>query len=151
LFITSELVPYHYRALVQSLVYAITTVVNFGVSFATLPLYRYVGVWAFVPLFIVPPALALTYLWAVMPETRGREIHEIVAQLMSQAGGGSVAPISVVDKGQKCAGEAVTERRRSRADTARELCSVGDDGMGGREVRALTATSIDVELGVGRL
>ncbi|KAH7717212.1 Protein F14E5.1 [Aphelenchoides avenae] len=81
-FITSELVPQRFRSLVQSIVFAFNTTVNFAFSFVTLPLYRWIGVWAFIPLFIVPSTLAIAYLIWQMPETKGREIHEIVGQLI---------------------------------------------------------------------
>ncbi|KAI1723169.1 sugar transporter domain-containing protein [Ditylenchus destructor] len=81
-FITSELCPQRFRSLVQSLVYCINTVIIFGLSFVTLPLYRLFDVWSFIPLFIVPSTLSLIYLCFQLPETKGREIHEIVEQLM---------------------------------------------------------------------
>lgn len=81
-FITSELVPQRFRSLVQSIVYGMNTIIIFVLSFITLPLYRLVGVWAFVPLFIIPSCVSLVYLFVRMPETRGREIHEIVEELM---------------------------------------------------------------------
>uniref|UniRef100_A0A915DNY5 Major facilitator superfamily (MFS) profile domain-containing protein n=1 Tax=Ditylenchus dipsaci TaxID=166011 RepID=A0A915DNY5_9BILA len=81
-FITSELVPQRFRSLVQSMVYGANTMIIFGLSFITLPLYRLIDVWAFIPLFIAPSTLALLYLSVNMPETKGREIHEIVEQLI---------------------------------------------------------------------
>lgn len=62
------------------------TVIIFAFSFVTLPLYRLIDVWAFIPLFIIPSTLSLIYLAMEMPETRGREIHEIVEQLVRDSG-----------------------------------------------------------------
>uniref|UniRef100_A0A914DCF8 Major facilitator superfamily (MFS) profile domain-containing protein n=1 Tax=Acrobeloides nanus TaxID=290746 RepID=A0A914DCF8_9BILA len=82
-FITSELTPQQYRALVQSIALVIDCAVNFIFSFATMPVYDAIGVWAFIPLFIVPSILCLIYLFFVMPETKGREIHEILVDMKS--------------------------------------------------------------------
>ncbi|VDM59571.1 unnamed protein product [Angiostrongylus costaricensis] len=62
-FITSELVAQQHRSLVQSMVFAS---------------------WAFIPLFIVPSSLSMTYLFLNMPETAGREVHEIVQELLAR-------------------------------------------------------------------
>lgn len=40
--------------------------------------------WAFIPLFIVPSSLSLIYLYFNMPETVGREVHDIVEELMAR-------------------------------------------------------------------
>ncbi|KAK0412841.1 hypothetical protein QR680_006441 [Steinernema hermaphroditum] len=80
-FITSELVPQRFRSLVQSMVFAVNTVNNFVFSFATLPAYQYFDVWSFIPLFIVPSVVCIFYLIKTLPETKGREIHEIVDDL----------------------------------------------------------------------
>lgn len=80
-FITSELVPQRFRSLVQSIVFMMNTVINFVFSFITLPLYELIDVWSFIPLFIVPSTVAIIYLIKELPETKGREIHEIVEQL----------------------------------------------------------------------
>uniref|UniRef100_A0A914HPN9 Major facilitator superfamily (MFS) profile domain-containing protein n=1 Tax=Globodera rostochiensis TaxID=31243 RepID=A0A914HPN9_GLORO len=80
-FITSELVPQRFRSLVQSVVFCINTVINFIFSFITLPLYELIDVWSFIPLFIIPSVVSIWYLVRELPETKGREIHEIVEQL----------------------------------------------------------------------
>lgn len=66
-FLSSELVPQRFRSLVQSLVFAVNTITSFVVSFATLPLYRWIDVWAFIPLFVIPSSLSLIYLYFNMP------------------------------------------------------------------------------------
>ncbi|KHJ83568.1 hypothetical protein OESDEN_16732 [Oesophagostomum dentatum] len=83
-FITSELVAQQHRSLVQSMVFAVNTVANFAFSFATLPAYTTIQSWSFIPLFIIPSCLSLIYLYFNMPETAGREIHEIVEELIAR-------------------------------------------------------------------
>jgi hypothetical protein len=75
------LVPQRFRSLVQSLVFAVNTIINFCVSFATLPLYRWIEAYAFIPLFVLPSTLSLIYLYFNMPETRGKEIYKIISEL----------------------------------------------------------------------
>lgn len=83
-FITSELVVQQHRSLVQSMVFAVNTLANFVFTFATLPAYTAIQSWAFIPLFIVPSSLSLIYLYFNMPETVGREVHDIVEELMAR-------------------------------------------------------------------
>ncbi|KAJ1348951.1 hypothetical protein KIN20_004359 [Parelaphostrongylus tenuis] len=83
-FITSELVAQQHRSLVQSMVFAVNTVANFAFSFATLPAYSKIQSWAFIPLFIVPSSISMTYLYFNMPETAGREVHDIVEELLAR-------------------------------------------------------------------
>uniref|UniRef100_A0A0M3I9G7 MFS domain-containing protein n=1 Tax=Ascaris lumbricoides TaxID=6252 RepID=A0A0M3I9G7_ASCLU len=84
-FITCELVPQQFRSAVQAMVFTINTAINFIFSFTTLPLYRLIDVWSFIPLFIVPSLLALIFLFFNLPETKGREIHEIVRALAGKS------------------------------------------------------------------
>ncbi|KAI1721808.1 sugar transporter domain-containing protein [Ditylenchus destructor] len=84
-FITSELVPQRYRSLAQSIVFAVNTVINFTFSFLTLPFYQLINVWAFIPLFIIPSTFSIIYLIINMPETKGREVHVIVAELIKRS------------------------------------------------------------------
>ncbi|VDK58510.1 unnamed protein product [Anisakis simplex] len=88
-FITSELVPQHFRSAVQAMVFSVNAIFIFTFSFSTLPLYRWINVWSMVPLFIIPSLMALTYVFFNLPETKGREIHEIVREL---AGGHTISP-----------------------------------------------------------
>ncbi|KIH53768.1 hypothetical protein ANCDUO_16092 [Ancylostoma duodenale] len=83
-FLTSELVAQQHRSLVQSMVFAVNTVANFTFSFATLPAYNEIQSWSFIPLFIIPSSLSLIYLFFNMPETVGREVHDIVEELIAR-------------------------------------------------------------------
>ncbi|CAI4232810.1 unnamed protein product [Auanema sp. JU1783] len=84
-FITSEMVAQKYRSLVQSMVFAVNTVSNFIFSFVTLPAYTVYKSVSFIPLFIIPSCLSLIYLYFKMPETMGREVHEVVDELISKS------------------------------------------------------------------
>uniref|UniRef100_A0A915A5M2 Major facilitator superfamily (MFS) profile domain-containing protein n=2 Tax=Parascaris univalens TaxID=6257 RepID=A0A915A5M2_PARUN len=77
----TELVPQRHRSLVQSLCYSINTIMVVISTFAVLPLYSVVGAYAFLILYIVPSAGCISYLYKNLPETMGREIYEIVADL----------------------------------------------------------------------
>ncbi|VDM44205.1 unnamed protein product [Toxocara canis] len=50
-------------------------------GFVTLPIYRAINVWGFIPLFIIPSTLCLIYIYKYLPETKGHEIHEIIDKL----------------------------------------------------------------------
>ncbi|CAD6199644.1 unnamed protein product [Caenorhabditis auriculariae] len=80
-FITSELVSQQYRSVVQSMVFAVNTAASFAFSFATLPAFDMFKSWSFIPLFIVPSCISLLFLYFKMPETKGREVHDIVDEL----------------------------------------------------------------------
>uniref|UniRef100_A0A183CJQ6 MFS domain-containing protein n=1 Tax=Globodera pallida TaxID=36090 RepID=A0A183CJQ6_GLOPA len=88
-FITSELVPQRFRSLVQSIVFCINTVINFIFSFITLPLYELIDVWSFIPLYTFTFTLECSHFPSMpvreLPETKGREIHEIVEQLKKRS------------------------------------------------------------------
>ncbi|KAK0394435.1 hypothetical protein QR680_000734 [Steinernema hermaphroditum] len=80
-FLSSELVPQRHRSLVQSLCYAINTLMVVITTFTVLPLYNVIGAYAFIPLYIIPSTCSLIYLFMYLPETKSREIHEIVNEL----------------------------------------------------------------------
>ncbi|KAK6037796.1 hypothetical protein COOONC_24699 [Cooperia oncophora] len=66
------------------MVFAVNTVANFAFTFATLPAFTAIKSWAFIPLFIIPSIFSLIYLYFNMPETVGREVHDIVEELMAR-------------------------------------------------------------------
>ncbi|KAJ1346793.1 hypothetical protein KIN20_001694 [Parelaphostrongylus tenuis] len=80
-FISSELVPQHHRSLMQSITYALNTVIVVVLTFSILPLYNVIGSYAFLILYTIPSTAAIVILYRYLPETKGREIHEIVAEL----------------------------------------------------------------------
>uniref|UniRef100_A0A914HQJ3 Uncharacterized protein n=1 Tax=Globodera rostochiensis TaxID=31243 RepID=A0A914HQJ3_GLORO len=65
----------------QSVVFFISLCSQFAFNILILPAYSAVGVYAFFPLFTAPQLLCLTLLWIYLPETSGREVHEIVDEL----------------------------------------------------------------------
>ncbi|KAH7727144.1 Protein F14E5.1 [Aphelenchoides avenae] len=50
-------------------------------TFAILPLFWAVGAYAFLLLYVGPSIVALVILYFQLPETKGREIHDIVKEL----------------------------------------------------------------------
>ncbi|KAK6010540.1 hypothetical protein OSTOST_24431, partial [Ostertagia ostertagi] len=80
-FISSELVPQKYRSLAQSTCYSLNTIIVVILTFSILPLYGVVGSYAFLILYTVPSLISIVILYCYLPETKGREIHEIVAEL----------------------------------------------------------------------
>ncbi|KAI6184558.1 Solute carrier family 2, facilitated glucose transporter member 3 [Aphelenchoides bicaudatus] len=121
-FITGELVPQRFRSLVQSIVFGVNTMINFCVSFATLPLYRWIDVWAFIPLFMIPSSLSLIYLYFNMPETRGREIHEIVSGLVPRSRLPSSTNELVTESGMstKCSEDSLSSESEDEDQTQRQ-------------------------------
>ncbi|GMS98048.1 hypothetical protein PENTCL1PPCAC_20223 [Pristionchus entomophagus] len=83
-FITSELVPQRFRSIAQSMTLAFTTVMNFVFSSVTLPCNTYFGVISFLPLFVIPSIICLIFLYFYLPETRDREVHDVVRELMAR-------------------------------------------------------------------
>uniref|UniRef100_A0A8R1UCA4 Major facilitator superfamily (MFS) profile domain-containing protein n=1 Tax=Pristionchus pacificus TaxID=54126 RepID=A0A8R1UCA4_PRIPA len=80
-FISSELTPIKYRTLMQSACYGINTVSVVISTFVVLPFYFWIGTYCFLILYCLPSAFALIYITRNLPETRGREIHDIVNEL----------------------------------------------------------------------
>nr|CAD2196236.1 unnamed protein product [Meloidogyne enterolobii] len=80
-YIVGELFPQNFRSTGQSAVNLFFFLSAFIIYTLTLPLYASIGVWCFLPLFIIPQIFCLTILWIFLPETRGREVHEIVDDL----------------------------------------------------------------------
>lgn len=44
----------------------------------------------FIPFFIIPDFICVAYLYSYLPETRNREIHEIVEELKAVRGRGEL-------------------------------------------------------------
>uniref|UniRef100_A0A8R1DX14 MFS domain-containing protein n=1 Tax=Caenorhabditis japonica TaxID=281687 RepID=A0A8R1DX14_CAEJA len=83
-FISSEMVPQTHRSIVQSVGYAINTLMVVISTFTILPLYSVIGSYAFLILYSIPSFISMLILFRWLPETRGREIHEIVNELKSK-------------------------------------------------------------------
>lgn len=80
-FITAELVPLEFRALCQSVALSLNQTIALILCFVTLPLYDEVGSSILLALFVVPGLMAMFYLLAYLPETRSRNIDEIIMDL----------------------------------------------------------------------
>ncbi|VDO41221.1 unnamed protein product [Haemonchus placei] len=80
-FISPEMVPIQYRSAMFCLCYAVHSVLVVLTNFATVPLIGVIGAVCFVPIFIIPCSMALTYIYIFLPETKGREIIDIVNEL----------------------------------------------------------------------
>nr|CAD2174241.1 unnamed protein product [Meloidogyne enterolobii] len=80
-YIAGELFPQNFRSTGQAIVFFTFFLLSFVFNSLTLPLYASIGVWCFLPLFIIPQIFCLTILWKFLPETRAREVHEIVEDL----------------------------------------------------------------------
>ncbi|KJH47908.1 transporter, major facilitator family protein [Dictyocaulus viviparus] len=87
-FISSELVPQKYRSLTQSICYALNTVIVVILTFSILPLYIIIKSYAFLILFTIPSTVSIVILYCYLPETKGREIHEIVDELRGKTKSG---------------------------------------------------------------
>ncbi|CAK5088261.1 unnamed protein product [Meloidogyne enterolobii] len=80
-YIAGELFPQNFRSTGQAIVFFTFYLSGFIFNILILPLYASIGVWCFLPLFIIPQIFCLIILWIFLPETRGREVHEIVGDL----------------------------------------------------------------------
>ncbi|VDN45827.1 unnamed protein product [Gongylonema pulchrum] len=77
----TELVAQRNRSLVQSLCYTLNAAVVAITTFTILPLYDAIGNSAFLVLYAVPSVASILFLYRYLPETKGREIYAIVADL----------------------------------------------------------------------
>ncbi|KAI1704052.1 sugar transporter domain-containing protein [Ditylenchus destructor] len=80
-FITSELVPTQYRARCQSISLCINQLTSFALTLIVLPLYNLIDSFALLVLFVVPISVCLMILYKLLPETKGRDIVDIVDEL----------------------------------------------------------------------
>lgn len=80
-FITSELVPQSVRSSAATLAQICNIIVMFIINFAFLPLFYALKAYSFLILLIIPTALCIIYLFFALPETKNREVADIVAEL----------------------------------------------------------------------
>ncbi|KAE9552574.1 hypothetical protein FO519_004231 [Halicephalobus sp. NKZ332] len=92
-FITAELVPMDFRALSQSIALSFNQFAALILTFITLPLYNLIESWALVPLFIIPMIFCLIYLYFNLPETKHRDIGEVIADLKKRKSDSMAASI----------------------------------------------------------
>ncbi|TKR88579.1 hypothetical protein L596_012799 [Steinernema carpocapsae] len=85
-FITAELVPIKYRSIAQSIALSVNQITVVILCFITLPIYNRIGSYTLLILFIVPSTLALVYLYRNLPETKGRDVHDVVEELKKVTG-----------------------------------------------------------------
>ncbi|KAI6174376.1 Solute carrier family 2, facilitated glucose transporter member 3 [Aphelenchoides besseyi] len=80
-FIGPELVQLQYRSTMFCVCFALSNVFIFASNGSALALFRKFGAISFVPLYVVPSAVALVYIWYYLPETKDKETHVIVGML----------------------------------------------------------------------
>ncbi|PIC44401.1 hypothetical protein B9Z55_004775 [Caenorhabditis nigoni] len=83
-FISSELVPQKHRSIAQSVAGATDTIMVTVSTLAVLPLYDVIGSYAFLILYSIPSSISMIFLFRYLPETKGREIHDIVNELKNK-------------------------------------------------------------------
>ena len=94
IFLTAELVPQHCRSLATSISFFSQTVVGLVVTFLALPLNKAIGGYAFYILFTIPSCLCTIYLYRNMPETKNKEIAQIVAEMKNSKSRKTVMPMT---------------------------------------------------------
>uniref|UniRef100_A0A914ZAP4 Major facilitator superfamily (MFS) profile domain-containing protein n=1 Tax=Panagrolaimus superbus TaxID=310955 RepID=A0A914ZAP4_9BILA len=80
-FITSELVPISYRALAQSIALGVNQLTALVLTFIVFPLYNIIDSWSLLILYIIPGIFALIYLWFNLPETKNRDIADVIEDI----------------------------------------------------------------------
>uniref|UniRef100_A0A7E4ZRN4 MFS domain-containing protein n=1 Tax=Panagrellus redivivus TaxID=6233 RepID=A0A7E4ZRN4_PANRE len=80
-FLTSELVPIDHRALAQAIALTVNQLIAMCLTFVTLPLYNIIGSFTLFVLYVIPGVGVLIILWFRLPETKNRDISEVVADL----------------------------------------------------------------------
>ncbi|KAI6189821.1 Transporter, major facilitator family protein [Aphelenchoides bicaudatus] len=83
-FIATELSSVEARDRIQSLSVSCQYITCFISSLVFLPLYHNTGAWSFL-LFICPLSFCAIYLFVFLPETKGRQIEEILDELQQRS------------------------------------------------------------------
>lgn len=84
-YLTSELLPSSVRSTAQCFTLVVFVLFNFGLSFAFLPLFAVWGGYSFLALFIIPTIIFAVYLYIELPETKNREISDVVSELKNKS------------------------------------------------------------------
>uniref|UniRef100_A0A915EMN3 Major facilitator superfamily (MFS) profile domain-containing protein n=1 Tax=Ditylenchus dipsaci TaxID=166011 RepID=A0A915EMN3_9BILA len=82
-FITAELVPTQYRSTCQSIALSVNHMMAFALTLFVLPLYDLVDSFALLILLVIPTAIALFVLYLWLPETRARDIQQVISDLQT--------------------------------------------------------------------
>ncbi|GMT15836.1 hypothetical protein PFISCL1PPCAC_7133, partial [Pristionchus fissidentatus] len=80
-FVATEMVSQRHRATVFSICYAFSNALIAATNFATVPLYRIIGGSSFIILFIIPSLFSLIFIYRCMPESLGKQAHEVVSEI----------------------------------------------------------------------
>jgi H+/Cl- antiporter ClcA len=80
------LAPQRFRASLQSVSLSVNQLTTLLLSFLTLPIYNLCGAYTLLLLFVVPGFCCLAFLYRYLPETNGREIHEVIEELKKISG-----------------------------------------------------------------
>lgn len=78
----AELSPQQFRSKILSCCFLIKFGIFQGYTFALDALMEQIGILSFIPLYIVPAYGFLIILWFYLPETKNREIHQVITKLM---------------------------------------------------------------------
>jgi Sugar (and other) transporter len=86
-FLITELVHQRHRSRVSSVVGLLALLTVIVYNFSLLPLFDWIGAYAFLLLYSGPCAFSCLFLYRCLPETRGREVHDVVAEMRARWGG----------------------------------------------------------------
>ncbi|CAI4224280.1 unnamed protein product [Auanema sp. JU1783] len=81
-FIAPEMVSQRHKATVFAASFAISNILISITDFIIIPLFKHIGGLSFILVFVIPSTFSLIYLYLYLPETRGRQTHQIIASMM---------------------------------------------------------------------
>jgi hypothetical protein len=81
-FFPGEITPQNSRSFIQSICNVSDLCVVFVYTLISMPLYDYIGAYSMLILFVIPSIISSAAIYKYLPETNGREIGDIVADLM---------------------------------------------------------------------
>ncbi|CAD5228861.1 unnamed protein product [Bursaphelenchus okinawaensis] len=85
-YLNAELVLQRHRSRIQMMCSVFIFPIIFITTFTLFSLYDVIEEYAFLLLFVLPAVGSIVYLYKELPETGGREIHDIVSELQAIAG-----------------------------------------------------------------